>query len=162
MFWVIFHWLYVLNILWLLEFHSAFFYNLYCLIVSFYFPLFFFFTYYHHFFSLITLFHLHLAHVFSLVFIHFTLFKFSLLFYLIHTFSLIFICLFFFLIFFWTFFLWFSWSFPLTNAFSLLFLFLRVTVNYLKTSWNFSLFSICICISNKMFSSKVIISNSQE
>ena len=35
LFWVICHWLYVLNILWFLEFHSAFFYNHYHQIISF-------------------------------------------------------------------------------------------------------------------------------
>ena len=51
----IFHWLYFLNILWILDIFSAFFYILYNLIVAFslifyYFAKFFFFDYYNHFF----------------------------------------------------------------------------------------------------------------
>ena len=74
---IIFHCLYFLNILWILDFYSALFYILYHPIVAFFhFPLF-------CFFLLITttllidLFHLFLAHACYLVFIDFKLFKFS-------------------------------------------------------------------------------------
>ena len=77
----IFHWLYFLNILWILDFYSIFFYIVYHLIVAFFLfsiiLLFFFsFSIITITFSLITLFHLLLAHAFCLVFIDFTLFKF--------------------------------------------------------------------------------------
>ena len=76
----IFHWLYFLNILWILDFYSAFFYILYHLIVAFplifhYFANFFSFLFVTIIISLVTSFHLLLAH--SLVFIDFKLFKFS-------------------------------------------------------------------------------------
>ena len=74
----IFQWLYFLNILRILDFYPAFFYILYNLIVAFslIFCNFFSFLIITITFSLITLFHLLLAHAFSLVFIDFTIFKF--------------------------------------------------------------------------------------
>ena len=66
--------LYFLYIFWILDFHSTVFYILHHLIVSF-----FIFHYLAFFitttFYIITLFHLRLAHAFSLVFINFTLFR---------------------------------------------------------------------------------------
>ena len=142
----IFHWLYFLNILWILDFYSAIFYILYHLIVAFclifhYFAIFFvFFNYYHHFFFN----YLNPpspCSYFSLFFIDFTL----LLFHLIHAFSLIFICFFvlFCFVYFWTFFLWFSCRFLVTNAFSMDFL---LSVAFYFFSWKFlAAFMLCDC-----------------
>ena len=106
----IFHWLYFLYILWILDLYSAFFYILYHLIVvSFDFTLF---WYFFSFllitttFSLTNLFYLLLPHTFSLVFIDFTLFNFFLLFHFIDAFFFIVIRFFSFTSF-WTLFLWF-------------------------------------------------------
>ena len=105
----IFHWLYFLYILWILDLYSAFFYILYHLIVvSFDFTLF---WYFFSFllitttFSLTNLFYLLLPHTFSLVFIDFTLFNFFLLFHFIDAFF--FVIRFFSFTSFWTLFLWF-------------------------------------------------------
>ena len=93
----IYHWLYFLNILWILDFYTAFFYYLNCLIAAFSLSF-----HYFNFFtflltttiSLFSLFDFPIAHAFSLVFIDFTLFDT---------------------------FLWFSSSFLLNNAFFLWF-----------------------------------------
>ena len=76
----IFHWLYFVNMLWILHFYTEFFYILYHVIVAFSF-IFHYFAFFPFLittitFSLSYLFHLLFAHAFSLVFIDFTLFKF--------------------------------------------------------------------------------------
>ena len=111
----IFHWLHFLNILWILDIYSAFFYILYHLIVTFslIFQLFFFFL------------------LITTIIITPSLLMFFFGFHWFYTFEMFF---FVFLISFWTVFLWFSCSFLLTNTFSLVFLFLVAFTFFLQIS----------------------------
>ena len=140
----IFHWLHFLNILWILDFYSAFFCILDHLNVAFslifhYFDFFFFLIVTITFF---TLFHLLLAHVFSLVFIDFILFKFSLR---SSTSSMLFlwfsygVCFFF--ISFWTFFDFFVVFYSLTP-----FLWISCCLVFTFFCWKFlAAFMLCDC-----------------